>query len=480
MIRPVLTELALFLAPFAVYLVFVWATRAGVLDPDAWTLPRIAWLVIASLVLMIGSFVVLAQWGGPPLAGLLAVLDRDGEEARIVGGAVRNALLGEPIGDIDLATTALPPEVIRRVEAAGFKALPTGIEHGTVTVVADGRPFEVTTLREDVETFGRHAKVAFGRDWKRDAERRDFTMNALSASRDGTVHDYVGGIADIAARRVRFIGDAARRIAEDYLRILRFFRFHAAYGEGAPDPDGVAACIDARAGLERLSRERIRMEMLKLLVARHPVPALALMTEAGLLEQVLGGVPLLASFANMIKLEAALASEASGQRGHSISARAGHSPEPGSSARAALALSPDPVRRLGALGVTVSEDAERLRERWRLANAEYERLASIADGWKHITADLGERGARALLYRLGSERFTDRVLIAWTRSPQGAADAAWRLVATLPARWSAPRFPLKAADFVERGVPKGPRLGAALAAAEEAWIAADFPTDKAA
>jgi len=184
-----------------------------------------------------------------PLRDVLAALDGAGEEARVVGGAVRNALLGEPHGDVDIATTAPPDEVIRRIEAAGFKAVPTGVEHGTVTVVADGRPFEVTTLREDVETFGRHATVAFGRDWRRDAERRDFTMNALSLSRDGTVHDYVGGLDDIAARRVRFIGDAATRIAEDYLRILRFFRFHAAYGEGALDPQGLAACIEARAGL---------------------------------------------------------------------------------------------------------------------------------------------------------------------------------------------------------------------------------------
>lgn len=385
-----------------------------------------------------------------PLGDLLGTLDRAGEEARVVGGAVRNALLGEPLGDIDIATTAHPDEVIRRVEAAGFKAVPTGIEHGTVTVVAAGRPFEVTTLREDVETFGRHAKVVFGRDWKRDAERRDFTMNALSAARDAMIHDYVGGLADIAARRVRFIGEAARRIAEDYLRILRFFRFHAAYGEGAPDPEGVAACIAGRAGLGQLSRERIRMELVKLLLARHAVPALALMTEAGLLEQVLGGVPLLASYANMIKLEAG------------------------------LALAPDPVRRLGALGVSVTEDAERLRARLRLANAEYERLASMADGWWHISWELGERGGRGLLYRLGPERFTDRVLLAWTRSPHGAADQPWRRLATLPAHWAAPAFPLRAADVIARGVPPGPRLGAALAAAEEAWIAAGFPSDAAA
>ena len=385
-----------------------------------------------------------------PLAPLLAVLDRDGEEARVVGGAVRNTLIGAPPGDVDIATTALPREVMRRVAAAGFKAVPTGIEHGTITVVADGRPFEVTTLREDVETFGRHAKVAFGRDWRRDAERRDFTMNALSVSRDGAIHDHVGGLADIAARRVRFIGEAARRIAEDYLRILRFFRFHAAYGRGALDPEGLAACIAARAGLEQLSRERIRMELIKLVLAEHAVPTLAVMTEAGLLEQVVGGVPLLASFANMVKLEQG------------------------------LALAPDPVRRLGALAVSVIEDAERLRERLRLANAEHERLVSMADAWWRISSAWDEREGRVLLYRVGPERFTDRVLIAWTRAPEGAADAGWRALATLPPRWSAPVFPLKAAHFIERGVARGPRLGAALAAAEEAWIAADFPLDKAA
>jgi poly(A) polymerase len=386
----------------------------------------------------------------PPLGDLIALLDRAGEEARVVGGAVRNTLLDEPHGDIDIATTALPKEVMRRAQAGGFKAVPTGIEHGTVTVIADGLPFEITTLREDVETFGRHAKVAFGRDWRRDAERRDFTMNALSMARDGTVYDYVGGLEDLAARRVRFIGDAAMRIAEDYLRILRFFRFHAAYGEGAPDPDGVAACIAGRAGLDRLSRERVRTELIKLLLARHAVPALATMMEAGLLDQVLGGVPLLASCANVIKLEAA------------------------------LAFKPDATRRLGGLAVSVVEDAERLRERLRLANAEYERLASMADRWWHISWDLDERGGRALLYRLGPERFTDRVLVAWARSPQGAADPLWHALAILPARWTAPVFPLKAAHFIGRGVPKGPHLGAAMRAAEQAWIAADFPSDKAA
>jgi poly(A) polymerase len=367
-----------------------------------------------------------------------------------VGGAIRNTLLRDAPGDIDIATTALPAEVTRRVAAAGFKAVPTGIEHGTVTVIAAGRPFEITTLREDVETFGRRAKVAFGRDWRRDAERRDFTINALSASRDCLIHDYVGGLPDIAARRVRFIGSAASRIAEDYLRILRFFRFHAAYGQGAPDSEGVAAAIAGRAGLELLSRERIRMELFKLLAAKRAPEALAVMAESGLLDPVLGGVPLLAGFAGMARIEGM------------------------------LGLPPDPVRRLAALGVQVVEDAHRLRERLRVANVEYERLRSMADGWWHVRPSGDERHARVLLYRLGAERFIDRVLLAWARSLPGDAVASWHGLATLPGRWTAPDFPLRAADLIKRGLPKGPRLGAALAAAEEAWTAAGFPLDSAA
>ena len=216
-----------------------------------------------------------------PAGAVLAVLDRDGEEARIVGGAVRNALLGMPPGDIDIATTALPNEIIRRTSAAGFRPVATGIEHGTVTVVADGVPFEVTTLRQDIETYGRRAKVVFGRDWRLDAQRRDFTINALFLSRDGAIHDYVGGGADLAAHRVRFIGDPATRIAEDYLRILRFFRFHASYGEGAPDPAGLAAGIRARERIASLSRERVRMELMKLLVAPRCGRRSRVMTEAG-------------------------------------------------------------------------------------------------------------------------------------------------------------------------------------------------------
>ena len=383
-----------------------------------------------------------------PLARALSILNSGGEEARVVGGAARNALMGLPLSDIDIATTAPPDEVVRRAAAGGLRAVPTGIDHGTVTLVVDGTPFEVTTLRQDVETFGRKAKVAFGRDWKLDAERRDFTMNALSISADGVVHDYVDGLADLEAHRVRFIGDPARRIAEDYLRILRFFRFQASYAHGAPDPAGLHACIVARDGLRNLSRERVRAELMKLLVAPYAVPTLVVMAEAGFAELLLGGLALLASFANMIKVEEA------------------------------AEVAPDAVRRLGALGVLIDEDAERLQEKLRLFNSEYERLAFIADCWWRVSPALGEAGARELLYRLGPDRYVDRVLVAWTRAPQGAADPAWRALVALPTRWTAPRFPLKSNDLVARGVSRGPALGVALRAAEEAWIVAGFPLDQ--
>jgi poly(A) polymerase len=388
-----------------------------------------------------------AWLGAAPVRRALGLLNGDGEEARVVGGAARNALMGLPLSDIDIATTAVPDEVIRRAASAGLKAVPTGIDHGTITLVIDGVPFEVTTLREDVETFGRKATVAFGRDWKVDAERRDFTMNALSISPDGVVHDYVGGLADLTDRRIRFIGDPARRIAEDYLRILRFFRFQATYAHGAPDAAGLHACIVARDGLRTLSRERVRGELVKLLVAPYVVPTLVVMAETGFAEPLLGGVPQLASFANMIKVEAA------------------------------AALAPDPMRRLGALGVFIVEDADRLRDRLRLFNAEHERLLAMAERWWQVSPAHGEADARALLYRLGPVHFGDRVLVAWSRSPAGAADPSWHALATLPARWTPPRFPLRAADLMSRGLAKGPALGAALQAAEEAWVAAGFPSN---
>jgi poly(A) polymerase len=389
-------------------------------------------------------------FGAPPLARVLEVLDRDGEEARVVGGAARNALMGIPLSDIDIATTAVPEEVMRRAAAAKVKAVATGIEHGTVTLVVEGKPFEVTTLRQDVETFGRKARVAFGRDWQTDAERRDFTMNALSITRNGMVHDYVGGLADLRAGRVRFIGDPTRRIAEDYLRILRFFRFHATYARGLPDAAGVQACIAGRDGLRTLSRERVRLELMKLLVAPLAAATLAVMAEAGLLQLLIGGVPLVASVAKMVEIEAA------------------------------IAVPPDAVRRLGALGLFVIEDADRLWQKLRLFNAEHERLRAMADGWWRLAPSIGEASARALIYRLGPSHYVDRVLLSWSRVPEGVADRAWREFATLPARWTSPAFPLRAADFAMRGLAQGPALGEALRNAEAAWIVAGFPRDKAA
>jgi poly(A) polymerase len=384
-----------------------------------------------------------------PTARVLELLNGNGEEARVVGGAVRNALLKIPTGDIDIATTAVPAEVIRRAKAAGIKSVPTGIEHGTVTLVVDAQPFEVTTLREDIETFGRKAKVAFGRDWVRDAERRDFTINGLSVDANRVVHDHVGGLEDIAAKRVRFIGDPGKRIAEDYLRILRFFRIHAAYGTGEPDRAGYLACIAGRAGLAGLSAERVRMEMLKLMVAQAAAGAVTAMADGGLLLLILGGVAYPGPFAAMIAAEHA------------------------------LGLGPDPVRRLGALAVAVTEDAKRLGLRLRLTNYETKTLDSMGHRWWRL-AGMDEAIARRRLYRLGAERYRDRLMLAWARAGDDTDAARWRELALLPERWSAPKFPLKAADFIARGIASGPALGHVLALAEDAWLAAEFPLDEAA
>ena len=379
-------------------------------------------------------------------ARVLALLNGDGEEARVVGGAVRNALLDIPISDIDIATAALPEEVVRRARAAGIKSVPTGIEHGTVTLIVDGQPFEVTTLREDVETFGRKAKVAFGRDWKADAQRRDFTINALSVDAEGLVHDHVGGLADIAARRVRFIGDPNRRIAEDYLRILRFFRFHAAYGAGELDRAGYLACIRGREGLSALSAERVRMEMLKLLAADGARAAIEAMGDGGLLLLILGGVTYQRALAAMIDIERT--------RG----------------------LKADPMLRLGALAVAVTEDARRLSARLRLTNAETRTLDSMGHRWWRL-AGMDEITSQRRLYRLGEVRFRDRVMLAWARSGQGVGDSYWQNLIGLPDRWRAPEFPLKAADFIARGFAEGPALGHVLSLAEDVWLAAGFPLE---
>jgi poly(A) polymerase len=379
----------------------------------------------------------------PGVGAILDLLERDGEEARVVGGAVRNTLLGEPVEDIDVATTALPRTVAQRAGAAGLRTIPTGIEHGTVTVIAEGRTFEVTTLRADVETDGRRAKVAFGRDWRTDALRRDFTINALSAGRDGIVHDYAGGRDDLAARRVRFIGDPRARIREDFLRILRFFRFHAAYGRGVPDPDGLGAAIDERAGLALLSAERVRQEFLKLLAAPGAVRVIVVMADCDILQDLLGGVPRTARFRTLVATETL------------------------------LGLRPDPILRLTALGTFIPEDAERLRMRMRLSNREFDRLTDSAEAKFDLDAE--ERAWRAALYRSGRVAYRDAVLLAAADAPE--ADGARLLKAhTLPERWTVPKMPVTGADLLARGLAAGPAIGEALRAIEQRWIAADFPT----
>ncbi|GLK69364.1 CCA tRNA nucleotidyltransferase [Hansschlegelia plantiphila] len=379
-----------------------------------------------------------------PLADVLAALDSDGEEARVNGGAVRDALLGCPPGDVDIATTATPDVVSARAAAKGWKPVPTGIEHGTVTVVVEGRPFEVTTLRRDVATDGRRAIVAFTRDWAEDARRRDLTINGLFLDRRGRVHDHVGGLADLEAGRVRFIGVARERIREDYLRTLRFFRFHARFARGALDAEGFAAAIAERGGLSRLSGERVRAELLKLLVAPRATETVAAMAQAGLLAPLTGGVPRLARFARFVALEAGR---------------------------------PDGLLGLAALLQFVAEDAERLRRRLKLSNREAKRLQGVGDLFPPLHPG-DEAAARASLYRLGPEGYRDRARLAWADA--GGEGGRWIDLLSLPDRWTPPVFPVAASDFIKRGVSAGPELGRALRLAEAAWIAADFPEEPAA
>ncbi len=374
---------------------------------------------------------------------IFAALNTDTHETRAVGGALRNTLMGLPVHEVDFATTATPDEVIALASAAGLKPVPTGVEHGTVTVVVDHHPFEVTTLRQDVETFGRHASVKFTRDWAQDASRRDFTINALYASADGVVHDPLGGYPDVVARRVRFIGSARERIREDYLRILRFFRFTASYGH-EPDPDGLAACIAERCGLAKLSAERVRGELMRILITREPLRALVPMSEAGLLVAVLGGVM------RVVHAERLIAIEAEND------------------------LAADALRRLAALAVMIEEDAKRLSKRLRLSNAEGSRLDAIAALKPILGADTAPLALKAALYRLGPERYRDRALIAWARAGASPHDAAWRELFALAERWQAPVFPLNGEDLLAAGIERGPLLGATLRRLEETWIASDF------
>ena len=376
---------------------------------------------------------------------IFAVFESAGEEVRIVGGAVRNALMGFPIPDIDIATTATPDKVTALAAAAGLKTAPTGFEHGTVTVVIDGRGFEVTTLRKDIETDGRRAVVRFGRDWTADALRRDFTVNALSVDSSGTVYDPAKGYPDIVSRRIRFIGDPGERIAEDRLRILRFFRLHAEYGAGDPDGVSLSAAIVAREGLGDLSAERIGQEMRKLVVAPRATETAVLMQESGILPVVLGGVAFLGPFLRLAGFEKA----------------------------AGMKLSP--ARRLAVLACRVEEDVVRVGERLRLSNATRDRVSAIVSLTPRLSRAPDSKGARRLLYAHGVELFRDVIAAAFAWS--GGPESAWRDALGAPEHWAIPKFPLGGQDVLSGGL-RGPAVGALLRSIEAWWIEQDFAPDE--
>ncbi len=389
-----------------------------------------------------------AEWlTRPTTRKVLDALTKNGAQARAVGGAVRNALMGIPVNDVDIATTALPEDVVQLARRAGLTAIPTGFEHGTVTVVADRTPFEVTTLRRDVETFGRHARITFTTDWREDAMRRDFTMNALYCDAEGNVTDPLGGYADLMARRVRFIGDARQRIREDYLRILRFFRFLAQYGDAsAPDAEGLAATESERDGLAQLSGERIRAELLQLLAAPGVIAALWAMDGAGLIRPLIGVPGDIQTVARLAAIEEA------------------------------LGRTPDAVLRLAALA---GSGAPALKDRLRLSLAEAGRLADAARRDAAFDPRTDEAVARAFIYRHGPDAFVDGALLDWARSEDAAHDTARVERIGLPMRWRAPKLPVRGADVMALGVPAGPGVGRVISAFEEWWIGAGFPSEEA-
>ncbi len=386
------------------------------------------------------------------LQRLMRVVGVDGDEVRVVGGAIRNTLMGLPVNDVDCATTALPADVTARARAAGMRTVPTGIEHGTVTVVVSGAAYEVTTLRRDVETDGRRAVVAFGRDWEADAGRRDFTMNALYADQDGTLYDFVGGVEDCLARQVRFIGAPVDRIREDYLRILRFFRFHAAYGHGAPDADGLSACLRERDGLGRLSLERLGQETIKLVVAPGAPETAWVMSDGGILQRLIAGAADLAAFERLHRLAHDVVLAPGGKE--------------------------DWPLHLAALAAWTEADAWRLADRLRLPNAARDRMDAATHFARVIGAGFDETTARRLLYRAGERGYRDALGLAAARG-RIEPDGAFAHLLALPFRWQPGRPPVAGKDLAPLGIARGPRMGDLVREAERLWIDSDFTLDRA-
>ena len=378
----------------------------------------------------------------PAVRKLLEALMARGRPARFVGGCVRDGLLGiDQAGDLDLATAERPEQVMALLEAAGLDAIPTGLAHGTVTSIAPGWRFEVTTLRCDVAPDGRHAVVEFTDDFRADAARRDFTINAMSCDGEGRLFDYFGGRADLAAGRVRFVGPASQRIAEDYLRILRFFRFFARYGRPPPDAEALAACGAAADRIAQLSGERVQAEMIKLLEARDPLPALRLMADGGVLAQVVAGPPALDRLARLL----------------------------------ALAPDADALLRLAAMLRGQDAAANELASRWRLSSRDAERLlALVQDPLPDLSAPPAEQ--RRVLHRLGAAHYGD---LAHLAAAEDGGAALGEALAQASA-WQPKTLPLSGHDVMALGVAPGPAVGALLAKAEDWWVRHDFEPDHAA
>jgi poly(A) polymerase len=369
--------------------------------------------------------------------------------ARLVGGCVRDAVLGRLAHDIDIATQLEPEAVISALKAAGIKVVPTGLAHGTVTAIPAGKPVEVTTLRRDVATDGRYAEVAFTDDWLADAQRRDLTMNALYCDAQGRVFDPIGtGIDDAKAGHVCFVGDAGTRVTEDYLRILRFFRFHAFYGKGAPDPVALAACAKHRDGIAKLSVERVWMEMKRLLAAPDPRTVLAAMAETGVLAAILPEATDLKALQYLVEIETS------------------------------LFLEPEPMQRLMALLPRDPTRVAGLVSRLKLSSAEGDRLLAWAGDQTGIQSFLSAREVRRALYWMGTPLYLDRVRLAWAHDSEPRRTSQWRAMIALSSGFVAPRFPVSGEQVLAAGARPGPAIGTILRELERWWVENDFTEDE--
>ncbi len=376
-----------------------------------------------------------ARWlNEPSLQRAFAVVAEAGGDARVAGGAVRNALLKIPVGDIDLATTLDPQKIVEIFKAAGYGVHPLGIEHGTVMVVISHHTYEITTLRRDVETDGRRAVVSFTENWAEDARRRDFTMNALYCDARGKIHDYANGYEDILSNRITFVGNPAARIKEDYLRILRYFRFLSVFENMKADAASLAACVRLKKGLLTLSAERISQEMFKLLVGPKAVAILKLMAKHGVLKNIIAHTD---EFRTLARL-------------------------PG-----------DPLLR----AFVLAEKPHTLRDAWRLSNAQARRIEFLMDG-PSLNPKLRENEQRRILYSVGEQAWRDGAALNWARSRASLQDSAWKRMLSLPNRWPTPKFPLNGRDLLAAGFSSGPDVGQELKRLEDFWIAADFKPTK--